>query len=519
MTFSAPHVVIIGAGIGGLSAALRLAYMGFRITVMERHSTPGGKMRSLPTGAGPVDAGPTVLTMKPVFEALFADVGLRLADHVIFDQQDTLARHFWPDGTQLDLMRDHEESIANVHLAFGPRAAAEFANFSARAKLLFDAFDAPMMQAPVPTLGSMTRCVLRNPRLILAMTPHLNLAQSLRKQFTDLRLVQLFARYATYVGGLPDASPALMALVWHAERSGVWHVRGGMYALAQRIAECATGFGATFRYNSTVTQVETHGGSVYAVHADGERIKADAVLFNGDPAALGQGLLGRDAKKALPRSAAMPRSLSATVLNFAAVPQGVDLAAHNVFFADDPQSEYAPLKLGRQQTDPTLYICAQDRFSDTPSGPERFEIILNSPAFHPHNTDDQKERPACHKMILDQLTRFGLTFNPAPMLDAVTAPQDFANLFPASAGALYGRSPHGMMAAFKRPTARTALRGLYLTGGGAHPGAGVPMAVLSAQHAAAAIAADLPLTSPSHQAVMHGGTSTESVTTAVAPSR
>lgn len=518
MTSSAPHVVIIGAGIGGLSAALRLAHRGLKITVLERHATPGGKMRTLPTVAGPVDAGPTVLTMKPVFEALFADVGLRLADHVTLEQQEMLARHFWPDGTQLDLMRDHEASIANVHATFGPRAAAEFAAFSTRTKQLFDAFDQPMMQAATPTLGAMTRCVLRNPHLIPAMAPHLSLAQSLRKQFTDPRLAQLFARYATYVGGLPDASPALLALVWHAERSGVWHARGGMHALARGIADCAAGFGTTFCYNTHVTQIETHGGTVCAVHTNGARIAADAVLFNGDPAALAGGLLGADAQTAIPPEAANPRSLSATVLGFAAVPRGVNLAAHNVFFADNPQSEYAPLGIDHQQTDPTLYVCAQDRFTGIPSGPERFEIILNSPPLTSNHPDDQKEKTACHTLILNRLSRFGLTFDPAPTLHTVTAPHDFATLFPASAGALYGRSPHGMMAAFKRPTARTALRGLYLAGGGAHPGAGVPMAALSARHAAEAIAADLPLTSPSRPLATHGGTSTGSATTAAAQS-
>ena len=189
----------------------------------------------------------------------------------------------------------------------------------------------------------------------------------------------------------------------------------------------------------------------------------------------------------------MPRSLSATVLNFAAVPQGVDLAAHNVFFADDPQSEYAPLKLGRQQTDPTLYICAQDRFSDTPTGPERFEIILNSPPLDPEKPppEPEKVKQQCQKLISDRLNDHGLQFTPTPPTETMTGPQDFNRLFPVSTGSLYGRSPQGMMAAFNRPTARTAVQHLYLAGGGAHPGAGVPMAVLSARHAAAAILSDL----------------------------
>ena len=519
MTSPPQHVVIIGAGIGGLAAAMRLAHRGLRVTVLERHATPGGKMRTLPSVAGPVDAGPTVLTMKPVFEALFADVGLRLGDHVTLARQDILARHFWPDGTQLDLMADHDTSIANVHAAFGTRAATEFAAFSTRAAMLFDAFDPPMMQSATPNLAQMVTRVMRNPRLIPAMAPHRSLAQSLRNQFTDPRLAQLFARYATYVGGLPDASPALLALVWQAERAGVWHVQGGMHALARAIAERAAAFGAEFHYNTHVTNIETEHGRVCAVQTDGATIKADAVLFNGDPAALRQGVLGTGVASAVPKAATTPRSLSATVLSFAATPSGVDLAGHNVFFADNPQTEYAPLARGLRQTDPTLYVCAQDRFGGSPTGTERFEIILNQPATDTTGLDDQKESTACQTLILERLRRFGLSFNPAPTPLEATMPQDFAALFPASAGALYGRSPHGMMAAFKRPTARTAVAGLYLTGGGAHPGAGVPMATLSARHAAAAIMSDLPSMSPFHPAATRGGMSTASATTAAAPSR
>lgn len=513
------HVVIIGAGIGGLAAALRLAHKGLRVTVLERLATPGGKMRTVPSVAGPVDAGPTVLTMKPVFEALFADVGLRLADHVTLEPQDILARHFWADGTRLDLMADHDASLKNVRDAFGPRAADEFDAFSARAKALFDAFEAPMMHTPKPRLAAMTACVLRNPRLIPAMAPHRSLGRSLRDQFTDPRLAQLFARYATYVGGLPDASPALLALVWQAERAGVWHVRGGMHALARAIADRAAAFGAEFHYNTQVTQIDRHQGRVCSVQTNGATIKADAVLFNGDPAALSSGLLGSDVGTVVSKAAVTPRSLSATVLSFAAIPSGVDLAGHNVFFAHDPHTEYAPLAQGKPQTDPTLYVCAQDRFNGTPTGPERFEIILNQPATDATGPTDQKESTLCHSMILERLHQFGLSFDPAPTLRSVTMPQDFAALFPASAGALYGRSPHGMMAAFKRPTARTAVAGLYLTGGGAHPGAGVPMATLSARHAAAAILRDLPSMSPSHRAATRGGTSTASAMTAPAPSR
>ncbi|WP_293447435.1 1-hydroxycarotenoid 3,4-desaturase CrtD [Planktotalea sp.] len=488
------HVAIVGAGIGGLAAALRLAFQGVKVTVFEQHGTAGGKMRIVPSDAGPIDAGPTVLTIKPVFETLFSDVGLCLEDHLTLIPQDILARHFWPDGTTLDLMQDPEVSRANVQAAFGTKAARDFDSFSNRARQLYDAFDAPMMQSSEPSQADLTRLVLKNPKLIPAMDPLRSLSRSLNRKFSEPRLAQLFARYATYVGGVPDASPALLSLIWNAENQGVWHVKGGMHQLALSIASCAKKFGAAFQYGAKVTRVEMKSDAVCAVHTEAARIPVDAVLFNGDPAALQCGLLSSAVIPAVPMQD--PRSLSASVMSFAAKPDGIPLSAHNVFFADDPKREYAPLAKGQHQTDPTLYICAQDRFAGSaPVGLERFEIILNSPPIDPADPQVpaqlEKARQQCQTQILDRLKHFGLTFSPTPQPSAVTLPQDFNRMFPASGGSLYGRSPHGMMAAFKRPTARTAVTGLYLTGGGSHPGAGVPMATLSATHAVAAILSDL----------------------------
>jgi 1-hydroxycarotenoid 3,4-desaturase len=506
-----PSVVIVGAGIGGLAAALRLASAGVRVTVVEAAGAPGGKMRTVPSVAGPVDAGPTVLTMRGVFEELFASAGAQLSDHVGLAPLTVLARHYWRDGTVFDLHADMEISAGGVRAVFGAKVEAEFRAFHARAARLFAAFDAPMMQAAAPSQVDLGLRVARSPGLVMDMAPWATLARMLDGAFSEPKLAQLFGRYATYVGGSPYASPALLALIAEAEMRGVWAVAGGMHGLARAIEWLARARGAVFRYGEKVARIEVQGGRAVGVQTPSGRIASDAVLFNGDPRAVALGLLGEGVRRAVPKAAVEPRSLSAFVHAFAAVPRGPDLAYHTVFFADDPRAEFGALTRGERPRDGTLYLCAQDRAAGVPDGAERFEIILNGPPTG-DRPETEREITECGTQVFSRLETFGLNFSPQPGREALSTPTGFERLFPGSSGSLYGRSPHGLTAGLKRPLARTGVAGLYLCGGGAHPGAGVPMATLSARHAAGAILTDLGLQSTSRRTGTRGGMSTGSAT-------
>src|SRR6056297_65644 len=514
------HAVIVGAGVAGLAAAARLAHAGIKVTVLERHAHLGGKMRALSSAAGPVAAGPTVLTMRSVFDDLFRDCGERLDDHLRLVRQPLLARHFWPDGSRLDLFDDTDRSAEAIAAFAGARAAAQFRAFDARARALFDGFDAPVMRSAAPRPVTLGRHLMANPHLIGKMAPLRSLAGLLERSFDDPRLAQLFGRFATYVGGAPDGVPALLALIWRAEAAGVWAVEGGMQALATAVADLARRHGAVIETGAHVERIDTGGGRVTGLTlADGRHLKCGRVVFNGDPRALATGALGPGCATVAPVTRTTPRSLSAEVWSFAATPEGVDLAHHNVFFRADPAPEFAAIARGETAPEPTLYVCAMDRgMGAAPPAPERFEIIANAP---PQRAEQATKDPCpCPTRSLETLARFGLHFTPEPeAARSLTTPRDFAALFPASLGALYGQSPHGTMAAFKRPTARTRVAGLYLAGGGTHPGAGVPMAALSARHAAEAILSDRISTSPSRRTAMPGGISTGSATGAGARSR
>ena len=504
------NVVIIGAGVGGLAAAMTLAHRGEDVTVLDRHAAPGGKMRVVDSLAGPVDAGPTVLTLLPFFEEVFDACGTTLAEEVALTPLDVLARHHWPDGSTLDLYADYERSRDAVAAFAGDRAAKEFASYHRNAGHLFRAFEGPMMRADRPDAMRAAGAVARRPWLMPSLTPGRSMAQSLRARFHDKRLRQLFGRYSTYVGGFPNASPALLSLVWYAESQGVWTVEGGMHALARAMQRVAERAGATFRLGEAATEIVTRHGRAAVVRVEGDEIEADAVIFNGDPRALSKGLLGAAVKPVVPESAVSRRSLSAFVWAFAGRAVERHPVRHNVFFAKDPEAEFEDIAMGLMPRDPTLYVHAQDRREGgRHDGDERFEIIMNGP---PRTTTvpDPEEAELCRETTFETLARMGLRFESLPGTAALTAPEDFHRMFPGSDGSLYGLSPHGLTAAFRRPRARTEMPGLYLCGGGAHPGAGIPMAALSGLRAAEATLQDRASTSPSRPTATVGGIATGS---------
>lgn len=507
-------VVVIGAGFGGLAAAIRLAALGLSVTVVEAAASPGGKARSLPTPAGPAEIGPTVLTWPNLAAELFQLAGRRMADEVALTTLPELARHVWPDGSQLDLYPDRQANAEAIRALSGPREAQAFLRFDALAETLAARLTGPILLRPKPALLA-TLAALR-PAMAPALIPGRSLLSLLKAQFRDPRLVQLFARYATYVGGRPAFSPAVLALIWRVEAEGVFAVTGGMSALAAALARAAEALGVRFLYATRAHRIRLASAQVAGVEIEGGRlIPCAACIHAGDPEALRQGLLGGALRAALP-GRPPPRSLSAWVWGLAAHVEGRDLLHHNVFFTADPEQEWGPIGRGEMPTQPTLYLCAQDRLPGRPPPAlERFEIILNAPAGQPAPS---LEEATCHQRTFPALARMGLTLRPEGQAHLLT-PGKLARAFPGSGGAIYGGSPEGSFAAFRRPTALTPIPGLYLAGGGAHPGAGVPMALLSGRHAAEAIWRDWISGSPHRPGAMPGGMSTGSATTGRAPSR
>lgn len=510
-------MVVVGAGAGGLAAAVDCARRGAAVVVLERGATIGGKVRQEWLEGQPIDAGPTVLTMRWVFEGLFADADATLAEHVQLERLAVLARHAWQDGGRLDLLADREASAAAIAEFAGAAEAAGYVAFCRHTEAIYQKVERPFILTPEPSVAGLLGSLgLRGLPGALGIDFHRTMWKATGAFFRDPRLRQLFARYATYYGSNPFEAPATLNLIAHVEQAGVWAPVGGMTALSSAIAGLAQRLGAEIRCGAHVAAIEANHGRVSGVRLEGgERLAADAVIFAGELSALASGLLGPEAAAAVTGPPRSRRSLSALTWCLRAETRGLPLAYHNVLFSRDYPAEFTALfGRGELPREPTVYVCAPDRARETaPSGPERLFVLVNAPPRGGEGWFSAREIEACQRATFGVIERCGLSVAPAGT-PRLTTPDDFAARFPASAGGLYGMATRRLLDALSRPTARTRLPGLHLAGASVHPGAGVPMATLSGRFAARAACADLASTGWSLRADTCGGTWMRSPTTA-----
>ena len=508
------RIAIIGAGLGGLAAALDLSRAGFEVLLFERAEAAGGKLREVSVGGQRMDAGPTVFTLRRVFDELFADAGESLDRHLKLIPADLLARHAWGPGGYLDLFADPGRSTEAIGNFAGSREARAFVRFITQAKRIYTTLENTFIRAARPSPVDLVRRVgIGGLADLWNIQPFSNLWQSLEGHFDDARLKQLFARYATYCGSSPFLAPATLMLVAHVEQSGVWYIEGGMHRLAVALAQLAARHGAVMRYASEVTQILVAKGRVCGVELSGkERIAVDAIVSNADTHALAGGLFGCDVTGSVRPTLTAERSLSALTWNLLARTEGFALAHHSVFFNVDYRAEFEDIfRRRRLPAAPTIYICAQDRRDahGVDSGrEERLMCLVNAPPIGDTHSFDRAEIESCESRVFGLLEKFGLTIHRRSSATLATSPSDFNRLFPATGGSLYGPASHGWKASFKRTGSRSTLPGLYLAGGGTHPGPGLPMAATSGRLAAACIIADHASIARCRTVAMRGGTST-----------
>ncbi|HEU4346818.1 MAG TPA: phytoene desaturase family protein [Actinoplanes sp.] len=482
------RVVVIGAGVGGLAAAIRLARAGHRVVVHERSAVAGGKLGRYQRDGFRFDTGPSLLTLPEVFADL--DLGLRP------QPLEPVVRHVFPDGSVLDSSSSHDVFVSRIADAFGAGAAADWRRFWKRAAHIWTASWRSVLRRPV-TPASLAALSWRLTDL-RAIAPGRSL-QSLGVQYLrDWRLRMLLDRYATYAGADPRRAPAALAAIPYAELTyGGWYLPGGIGTLADAMVNRCADAGVDVVFDSAVTAIETDppSGSTAASPpsravkvrgvrlASGEFEPADVVVADVDALTVYRDLLPTPARLA----GLTERSLAGFVLLLGVRGSTPTLAHHTVFFPHHYAAEFDAVfgdpghgARARPPADPAIFVTRAADDAVHPPGTEAWFVLVNAP---PHgygwNSVDWR-RPgladAYRDHVLAVLAARGLDVRDRLIFAETRTPADLADATAAPGGAIYGTAG-GLL----RPANRGPVSGLHLVGGSTHPGGGLPMVTLSAQ--------------------------------------
>ncbi|WP_369053571.1 phytoene desaturase family protein [Kineococcus terrestris] len=481
------RVVVVGAGLGGLSAAARLAARGHRVELVEQAPGVGGKLGWFSRDGFSFDTGPSLLTLPAVQRDLFLKTGAPVEDVLDVVPLDPVAHYRFGDGTHLDLPGGGVPRVVRaLDEALGAGTGAQWAAFLGRASQVWDVAREPFLESPLR--GASTLLPLaRDVRALRTVAPWRSLRGLGRQYLRDERLRVLLDRYATYSGSHPAKAPAALATVPFVEQAfGAWYVRGGLHRLALAVAERAAERGVRVRTGTAVAEVTTAGGRVDGVRlADGGHLGADVVVSAVDAAQLYGRLLPRPRLRPSPRR----RSSSGFVLLLALDGRTPGLRHHTVLFPGDYDAEFRDLAAGRPVADPTVYVSAPDDPALRPDeGTEAWFVLVNAPVHDPGGappggTDWRAPGLAesYARTVLDAMAARGLDVRDRLRWCEVRTPADLAEDTLSDGGAIYGSSSDGARSAFLRPANRSPVPGLFLVGGSAHPGGGLPLVGLSAR--------------------------------------
>jgi diapolycopene oxygenase len=507
-------VAVVGGGLGGLASACVAGARGHRVTLYDKNDWLGGKAAVLHEGGFRFDMGPTILTVPRVLERIFAEAGRNLHDYLDLRRLDPQWRCFFEDGSRIDLFEDVERMAAEMD-AFSPATGAGegYRRFQRISAHLHDVSNRFFFWKPVEDLfdtinirANLNPSTLRD---VLSLRMGSSVAGTIRSKVKDRRLAQMLDHFVQYVGSSPYGAPAVLCAIAHMQAAeGVWYPMGGTRAVAEALTRLAGELGATFRTGTDVTSLRIENGAVTGL-TTAERATAsyDAVISNMDSIRTYRELVGGEAGEHYARKDVEP-ACSGVVLYLGLNRRYDHLLHHDFAFSHDPAEEFDFIyRRGEPAPDPTCYLAAPAMTdpSVAPPGGEALYVLVHTPYLRPHH-DWSRMLPAYRRVILDKLKRTaGLTdIEDRIVVERHLTPQDIHDRYRVLNGAIYGLASHGrFMGAFKPGNRSRQVRNLYLAGGAAHPGPGMPMVMMSGWIAADALDQDARARSPNpvHPAV------------------
>lgn len=475
--------VVVGAGVAGLAAAVRLAVKGHRVEVFEARQEPGGKLHEFSLGPWRFDAGPSLFTMPHQVDELFRLAGKEPSDYFRYRKLEDACTYFWPDGARFKAWSDPERFAHAAEHAFGVPARRILEHLEHTRRLMTTS-GSIFLEKPLGKASTWLHPSVVSSLLALKASDLLFTMDRLhRVRIGEPHLVQLFNRFATYNGSDPFRTPGLMTMIAALEHGqGVFLPEGGMVAITRALHRLGEELGVRYHFGTPVERILVRGDRVTGIRAIGEDIPADVVVSNMDVWYTYRRLL--EGQPAPERTLRQERSSSALVFYWGMKERFAELGLHNIFFSRDYPGEFKALFHGdKPGPDPTVYVNIGSKLepADAPPGGENWFVMVNVPRHTGQDWDTI--RAETRRAVLSGLSRaLGRDIEPSIGAERYWDPPGIEADTLSYQGALYGNSSNNMFAAFLRhPNLHPRLRGLLHVGGTVHPGGGIPLCLLSAR--------------------------------------
>jgi phytoene desaturase len=487
-------IAVIGAGIGGLCTAARLAKAGHKVTIFESSDRTGGKCRTEWIGRYAFDTGPSLLTLPAVYRDFFQRTGDVMGRVLEMEEVNPSFDYRFHDGKSVKFANlSRKKTLAAIEESLGADAASEWDRVMVQAEAMWDVSREPFIESELKSPLSL----LKRPRLLRDLKT-ISPWKSLRGiGIQNPYLAKIMDRYATYSGSDPRVAPAVLSTIAFVEEAfGAWHIKGGIGTLAEKITERCQKLGVEIKLSSNVEKITLNGDKVSGVVVNGMTHSFDRVVANADAQFVYEKLLAPTKKvvKVRKQLAKQEPSLAGFSLLLGLKPSDAEpLNHHTILFPENYDLEFESIFTTKTPVEkPTIYICApHDPLMVKDEGHEAWFVLVNAPRHSTSGDDfdwsDENFKRQYANSIIDQIEAAGISIRDRLEVLEIRTPLDLQVAVNAPGGSIYGTSSNGARSAFARAKNRSPIKGLYLVGGSAHPGGGLPLVGLSAEMVANAV--------------------------------